>query len=197
MNDEYEAGGYQPYAVGWDDHNNVFWTGADDEVYWNRHEGEAWTGAKALPGRGEYGSAPYAVGYEEQLYAYAVGTGGTPLYNVFDGEGWAGWERYEAEPPAKYEYQPSAYVYDGKQHVVYTGADGHAYYASYDGQWSEWYDLGENYAYDPYQYEYGGNLYLTYTGTDGYVYVKPYAGDGDLAADGEGYPPTPTPEPDY
>ena len=66
------------------------------------------------------------------------------------------------------------------------------YYASYDGEWSEWSDLGENYAYDPHQYEYGGNLYLTYTGEDGYVYYKAY--DGDLAADGEGYRPTPTPE---
>ena len=114
---------------------------------------------------------------------------GVPYYNTFDGDGWSGWSTYDTAPPAPVKYQPSVSVYDGKQHAVYTGDDGHAYYTAYDGSWSEWQDLGDNYAYDPYAYEYDDSLYVTYTGTDGYVYVKPYA-----AKDNGGYAaPTPTP----
>lgn len=116
-----------------------------------------------------------------------------PHYNTFaDDDGWSGWTAYATAPPAKVKYQPSAYVYDDTQHVIYTGDDGHAYYASYKGEWSDWQDLGDNYAYDPYTYEYGDNYYLTYTGTDGYIYVKPYAADGGAPDDGYAEP-TPTP----
>ena len=188
------AGDYQVYAVDWDGYNNVFYTGEDGKVYWNRYDGEKWTGEKALPYKAdeyEYGYAPYAVGYaeDEKLYAYATGADGTPYYNAFDGTGWSGWDGYEYELPAKAKYQPSAYEYDGKQHVIYTADDGHAYYTAYDGEYAEWQDLGENYDYDPYQYEYKDGYYLTYTGTDKYVYYKAYDGATD---DGGGYE-TPTP----
>ena len=186
VHDDYPAGEYQPYAVEWGGYNNVFWTGADGKVYWNRYDGTEWTGAKALPyeaDEGEYATAPYAIGYSEDdsLYAYAVTADGAPNWNVFDGEGWAGWKEYEAEFPASAQYQPSAYEYEGVQHLVVAADDGHAYYTTYDGEYGEWQDLGENYAYDPYQYAYGEGLYLTYTGTDGYVYVKPYVADADGA----------------
>jgi hypothetical protein len=76
--------------------------------------------------------------------------------------------------------QPSAYDYDGAQHIVCTGQDGHAYYTAFDGTAAgDWTDLGANYAWDPYQFEYAGDLYLTYTGENGSVYVKAYAAGGD------------------
>jgi hypothetical protein len=123
-------------------------------------------------------SAPYAVGYapEQKLYAYGVSTDGQPAWNVFtEGEGWTGWKPYEGLD-AKVTNQPNAYVYDDIQHLIFSGADGHAYYTEYDGGWAdEWTDLGANYSYDPYQYEYNGNLYLTYTGQDYGAYVSEYA----------------------
>ena len=198
VSEEYTAGGYQPYGVDWDDYNNVFWTGDDGKVYWNRYDGSEWTGAKALPYEADeyqYDSAPYAIGYseDEKLYAYAVTADGAPNWNVFDGEGWSGWKEYEAEFPAKAKYQPNAYEYDGKQHLMVTGDDGHAYYTTYDGEYGEWQDLGDNYDYDPYQYEYNDGYYLTYTGTTGYIYYKVYGGDG---GDG-GYEAEPTEDDGY
>ena len=199
INDGYEAGAYQPYGVDWGGYNNVFWTGADGKVYWNRHDGEAWTGAKALPYAEDehaYASAAYAIGYseDEKLYAYAITEDGAPNWNVFDGEGWSGWQAYKAKLPAKAQYQPNAYEYDGVQHLIVTGVDGHAYYTTYDGQYGEWQDLGDNYDYDPYQYEYNDKHYLTYTGTDSYIYYKAYGADG---GDEDGYEPTPTPDDGY
>jgi len=172
INDEYLAGAYQPYAVEWGDYDNVFWTGEDGKVYWNRYDGTEWTGARDLPYEAdeyEYAAAPYAIGYSEDdsLYAYAVSAYGVPYWNVFDGEAWTGWAAYEAEFPATAQYQPSAYEYEGVQHLVVAADDGHAYYTTYDGAYGEWEDLGENYTYDPHQYAYGDGLYLTYTGTDG------------------------------
>ena len=203
ISDDYAAGEYQPYGVEWGGYNNVFWTGKDGKVYWNRYDGTAWTGAKALAGEGDYGSAPYAIGYspEKKLYAYANAKDGAPYWNSFaDGEGWSGWQAYEAELPAKATYQPHAYEYNGVQHVVYTGDDGHAYYTEYaaDGGYEEWVDLGANYDYDAQTYEYDGGYYLTYTGTDGYVYVKPYvaAAGGDTRGTEDGYA-EPFPTPDY
>lgn len=197
------AASYRPYAVDWGGQENVFYTGQDGKVYWNRYDGNAWSGVKALPGDYQFGYAPYAVGYapEQKLYAYAVAKDGTPYYSSFtDGQGWSGWTGYSAAPPAKVQYQPSAYVYQGAQHVVYTGTDGHAYYNAYqNGSWGGWQDLGGNYAYSPYQFEAGSGYYLTYTGQDGYVYAKPYAGGGAVAPlptkpaqPAYGYP-TPTP----
>ncbi len=193
MSEDYAAGDYQIYANEWDGYNNVFYTGDDAKVYWDRYDGEQWAGVKVIDAAPQdFSYAPYAAAYsvEKKLYAYATGTDGTPYYNAFEeGKGWSGWDAYEYEYPAKAKYQPSAYEYDGKQHIVYTGDDGHAYYASYDGEYSEWQDLGDNYDYDPYQYEYQDGYYLTYTGTDEYVYYKAYAVDGK---EGDGYE-TPTP----
>ncbi|MBA3529015.1 MAG: hypothetical protein H0T91_06870 [Propionibacteriaceae bacterium] len=183
-NDDYLSGVYQPYAVEWGGYENVFWTGDDGKVYWNRYDDAGWTGAKELPyadATYEYGSAPYAIGYsaDEKLYAYAITTDGAPNWNVFtEGEGWSGWKAYEAEVPVKAKGQPHAYEYDGVQHLIVSGEDGHAYYTTYDGSYGEWADLGDNYAYDPYTYEYDDAYYLTYTGENGYLYYKEYkAGD--------------------
>ncbi len=196
INEEDEAGPYQPYALDWDGYENVFWTGADGTVYWNRYDGEEWSGARALPDADDaiaFGYSPFAVGYEpeEALYAYAISEDGAVYFNVFEGDAWSGWETV-GEAPAEVKNQPSVSVYDGVQHMVYTGEDGHAYYVSYDGDWGDWQDLGDNYAYDPFQYEYEGNLYLTYVGTDGEAYVKPYGGGGD-----EGPAPAEEPDDDY
>jgi len=162
-----------PYTVAWGGYENVFWTGDDGNVYWNRYDGSAWNGPKALPGDYTFDYGVYAVGYEEEesLYAYGVTSDGAPAYNVFDGEAWSGWTNYDVEWTAK--GQPTAYVYDDVQHVVYTGTDGHGYHTTYDGKgWAAWDDLGSNYAYDSSLYEYDDDLYLTYTGEDGSVYYK-------------------------
>jgi hypothetical protein len=175
--------------VAWGEYENVFWTGADGKVYWNRYDGSAWTEAKALTGDGSYDSAPYAIGYspEQKLYAYAVSAEGAPYWNVFaEGEGWTGWQAYQAQTPAPVQYQPHAYEYDGVQHLVLTGTDGHAYYTTYDGQYAEWADLGDNYAYDPSTYEHADGYYLTYTGQDGKVYYKTYEADAGEEED-DGY----------
>ncbi|CAA9579605.1 MAG: hypothetical protein AVDCRST_MAG49-4638 [uncultured Thermomicrobiales bacterium] len=202
VSDDATAAAYQPHAVAWGGYENVFWTGEDGKVYWNRYDGEVWTGAKALPGDGyEYAQSPYAVGYSEgeQLHAYAVTADGVPTYNAFDGEGWSGWDTAPSEAPAPLANQPSVYEHEGALHAVYTSEDGHAYYASYDGTWSEeWVDLGENYAYEPYAYADGDGYTLLYTGTDGYVYAKKYAAD---AAPDDDYAatkaPANTPTPEY
>jgi hypothetical protein len=202
------VGAYQPYAVDYGGYANIFYVTQDGKGYWNRYDGTAYTGAKALPGSYTFGYAPYAVGYpaDQKLYVYAVSTDGIPYYNVFTpGQGFSGYTAYQTPPPAKVKYQPSAYVYQGAQHVVYTGEDGHAYYTSYqNGEYSGFSDLGANYAYTPIQYEYGGKYYLTYTGQDGYVYYKTYSGGGQVAPPytptpsyGGGYGPTPTPTPGY
>ena len=172
---------YEVYAVDWDGYNNVLWTSDDGHAYWNRWDGEKWSGTKELPNGLALKSAPYATGYEadEKLYAYAVSADGKPAWNAFDGEGWGGWKEYDGFE-YEVENQPSAYVYEDVQHVVYTGADGHAYYTEFDGKTeSEWTDLGANYAWDTYQYEYDGDLYLTYTGENGEIYVKAYAAGGE------------------
>ena len=189
VNEDYASGAYQPYAIDWNNYQNVFWTGSDGTVYWNRYDGTAWTGATALEGEYTFATSPYAFGYDGDIYAYATTADGLPYYNTFtDGTGWSGWQAYPSAPPVEVAYQANAYVYDDKQHVVYTGNDGHAYYTSYDGAWSEsWTDLGENYAYDPIQYEYADTYHHAYTGEDGGIYYKTYA---DGAADVE---PTPTP----
>jgi len=180
VNDTYAAAAYQPYAIDWSDHENVFWTGDNGTIYWNRYDGTEWAGAKALEGEYQFDTEPYAVGYDDKLYAYANTGDGVPYYNVFtEGEGWAGWEAYPQELPAKSTYQPSVAVYEDAQHAIYTGDDGHAYYATYDGSWSDWADLGENYAYEPIQYEYDDTYYLAYTGEDGGLYYKTYAGEDD------------------
>jgi hypothetical protein len=173
---------YEPYSVKYGGYENVFWTSDDGKVYWNRHKGSEWTGVKALPGDYEFKSAPYAVEYapEKKLYAYGVTKEGYPAWNVFDGKKWTGWKPYDGLS-AKVKNQPNDYVYDDVQHLVFTGADGHAYYTEYNGGWSDkWQDLGANYNYDPWQYSYGDGVYLTYTGKDGYAYYKPYkAGEED------------------
>ena len=180
---------YEVHAVEWDGYNNVLWTDDDGYVHWNRWDGTSWSGAKQLPDEQyELASAPYAVGYEDdgKFYAHAVSKDGKPAWNAFDGEGWSGWK---ANDGFEYEVknQPSVYAYDGAQHIVYTGADGHAYYTAFDGKSAgEWIDLGENYAWDPYQYEYDGDLYLTYTGENGGIYVKAYAAGGEEEED-DGY----------
>lgn len=91
-------------------------------------------------------------------------------------------------------YQPNAYVYEEAVHVVYTVADGNAYYTQYgaDGWYGEWEDLGDNYAYDAQQYSYDDGLYVTYTGEDGSVYYRTYSFDGGGTTD-----PEPTEEPEY
>lgn len=190
VNDTYAAGAYQPYAVSWNNYENVFWVGQDGKAYWNRYDGTSWTGAKELTGDDTYAATPYATGYDGKLYAYATTADGAPYYNTFtEGQGWSGWTAYAAAPPAKVAYQPSTYVYNEKQHTVYTAEDGHAYYTSYDGtSWSEWTDLGPNYTYKPVQYEYGTAYYLAYTGQDGAIYYKTYSGD-----QAGGQQPTPTP----
>lgn len=179
---------YEVHAVEWDGYNNVIWTSEDGHVHWNRWDGSAWTGTKQLPNSIAIDSAPYAVGNEAdgKLYAHAVSADGKPAWNAFDGDGWSGWTENDA---LEYEVtnQPSAYVYDGAQHLVYTGADGHAYHTAFDGESAgEWTDLGANYAWDPYQYEYDGELYLTYTGENGSVYVKAYAAGGDEEPEDDG-----------
>ena len=192
VNETYTAGAYQPYAVEWNGYNNVFWTGEDGKAYWNRYDGSAWTGAVELAGDYTYADSLYAVAYDNTLYAYATGADGMPYYNTFaEGQGWGGWQAYATAPAAQVAYQPSVSVYEDKQHVIYTGKDGHAYYTSYDGaSWSGWEDLGTNYAYDTVQYGYGDGHYLAYTGADGDIYYKTYSGGGDLPA---GQDPTPTP----
>jgi hypothetical protein len=172
---------YKVYAVTANDYDNVFWTSDDGHVYWNRWDGSKWTGTKQLTNGTSIASAPYAVGYskDKKIYAYASSKDGKPAWNVFtEGKGWTGWTAYDGLS-SKVAYQPSVYVYKDVQHVAYTGADGHAYYAEYDnGTWSDWTDIGQNYAYDPYQYEYADNLYLTYTGADDSIYVREYAAGG-------------------
>jgi len=179
---EQTTSAYEVYAVDWNGYDNVFWTSEDGSVYWNRWDGSEWSGTKALSGDYKVQYAPYAVGYapEKKLYAYAVTEDGAPAWNVFtEGEGWSDWKPYEGLA-TKVKNQPNAYVYEDVQHLVFTGADDHAYYTEYDGAWSdEWADLGDNYAWDPYQYEYDGGLYLTYTGKNGSVYVKEYEAAGD------------------
>ena len=210
VNGTEQVGAYAPYAVEYGGYANVFYVSKDNKVYWNRYNGTAYTGAKALPGPGTYGYAPYAIGNpsDQKLYAYAATTDGTPYYNVFtEGQGWGGFTAYPTPPAAKVaQYQPSAYVYQGAQHVVYTGSDYHAYYTTYqNGSYSAYTDLGGNYAYEPVQYEYNGNYYLAYTGQDGYVYYKTYSGGGNKAAPlytptpsyNSGYQVTPTPTPTY
>jgi len=185
----YPVGAYQPYSVYWGEYENTFWTGQDGKSYWNRYDGTAWSGAKEIPGDYTYADTAYAVGYNDALYAYGTGADGVPYYNSFDGSAWAGWSTYQAAPAAPVAYQPSAYVYEGKQNVVYTGNDGHAYYTSYDGaQWTPWQDLGANYSYESVQYEYGDGYYLAYTGQDGSIYYKTYSGEGGGAVE-----ETPTP----
>ncbi|HEY7032055.1 MAG TPA: hypothetical protein VH482_12030 [Thermomicrobiales bacterium] len=180
---------YEPYSVEYGGYENVFWTSDDGKVYWNRYDGKKWTGVKELPYADyeyEFKYAPYAVEYapEKSLYAYAVSKDGEPSWNVFDGKKWTGWKPYKGLD-AKVKYQPNAYVYDDVQHLVFTGADGHAYYTEYAGKWSDdWQDLGANYNYDPYQYSYGDKVYLTYTGKDSYAYYKPYEAGSD---DDSGY----------
>lgn len=186
-----------PYGVDWGGYNNVFYYGADGKVYWNRYNQQGWTGYKALLGDGSYQYC-YAVGYapEKKLYAYTISTDGVPYYNAFtEGQGWSGWSAYPYAPAVKVQYQPNAYVYGDAQHVVYTGTDGHAYYAEYqNGQWGNWQDLGPNYDYTSKQYAYKDQYYLTYTGQDGYVYARLYAGGGSQPA--AGYPsPTPKSQP--
>jgi len=177
---------YEPYALAYDKYENVFWTSDDGNVYWNRYDGKEWSGPKALPGDYEFKYAPYAVYYEPEksVYAYAVTKDGEPSWNVFDGKEWTGWKPYKGLD-VKVKHQPNAYVYDDVQHLAFTGADGHAYYTEYAGEWTdEWEDLGNNYAYDPYQYSYEDNVYLTYTGKDGHAYYKEYAAGED---DDSGY----------
>jgi hypothetical protein len=181
---DYTSGAYQPYAVTWNDYNNVFWTGEDGYVYWNRYSDESgeWTGEKQLPYEADeytYAYPPYAVGYgkTDQLFAYAITEDGVPNWNTFsEDEGWSGWKPYDAEYPGTGYDQPYAYVYGDIQYVFITADDGHAYYATYDGEaHSDWTDLGENYAYQVATYEYDGDYYLTYTGENGYLYYKGYA----------------------
>lgn len=210
VNGAEQAGAWAPYAVEYGGYANIFYVAKDGKVYWNRYDGSAYVGAKALPGDGTYGYAPYAIADptdEARLYAYAATTDGTPSYNIFTpGQGWGGFTAYPTPPAAKVaQYQPSAYVYQGAQHIVYPGVDYHAYYATYqNGSYSAYVDLGANYAYEPVQYEYAGGYYLTYTGQDGYVYYKTYSGGGNKAAAPNtptppygGYQVTPTPTPSY
>jgi hypothetical protein len=184
----------KPYSVAWDDHENTFWLGDDGYAYWNRysHADGEWTGAKQIPSDYTFTCVPYAVGYapESSLYAYAANADGAPVYNVFDGSGWSGWAPVDAGWTAG--YQPSVYVYEDAQHVVYVDDSYHAWYTSYgaDG-WSAdgWSDLGDNYGYDTSQYTYDDTLYLTYTGENGNIYYKSYAADGGGTVE-----PTPTEE---
>jgi hypothetical protein len=180
ISEDYTAGWYQPYAVEWGGYNNVFWTGADGVIYWNRYDGDVWTGAKALPyGETEYqyAATPTATGYSEEdaLYAYANAADGTPTYSYFTEEdGWSGWSVYGEQLDGAATYQPAVSEYDGALHVVVTADNGHGYYTAYDGEYSEWTDLGDNYAYDPALYVYDGSAYLNYTGETGYFYYKEY-----------------------
>ncbi len=184
ISEDYTAGWYQPYAVEWDGYNNVFWTGEDGQIYWNRYDGEAWTGAKPLAG-GEtayaYAATPTAYGYseDETLYAYANAADGTPTYNTFtQDDGWSGWTAYGGTVDWTGVYQPAVTEWDGALHVVVTADNGHAYYTTYDGDYSEWSDLGDNYAYDPALYVYDGAPRLNYTGETGYLYYKEYQEEG-------------------
>ena len=92
-------------------------------------------------------------------------------------DGWSGWSAYGEPLDGAAAYQPAVCEYDGALHVVVAADNGHAYYTAYDGEYTEWADLGDNYAYDPYTYEYDGDYYLTYTGENGYLYYKEYAGE--------------------
>jgi hypothetical protein len=184
INEEYSAGWYQPYAVEWGGYNNVFWTGTDGVIYWNRYDGESWSGARDLPygeNTYEYAATPTAVGYgeEDALYAYANAADGTPTYSSFtEDDGWSGWSAYGEPLDGAAVYQPAVCEWEGSLHVVVTGDDGHAYYTAYDGEYTEWADLGDNYAYDPAVYVYDGSLQLNYTGENGYFYYKGYEDGG-------------------
>lgn len=185
----------KPYSVGWADHENTFWVGADDKVYWNRYSyaDGTWDEPKEIPADYGFKSTPYAVGYapEEKLYAFSADVDGKPTWNTFvTGDGWSGWEPYEAEWAT--DYQPNAYVANDSLHLVYTSDDYHAYYTQYgaDGWEGEWVDLGDNYGYDAYQYTWNDGLYLTYTGENGGIYYREYAFDGGGKLD-------PTEEPGY
>src|SRR5215213_2292688 len=101
VNGNSKAGAYQPYALDWGDHENVFWTGTDGKVYWNRYDGDKWGTPTALTGSGTYADAPYAVGYHDDLNVYATGKDGGPYANTFDGDKWDGWAAYEQAPSAK------------------------------------------------------------------------------------------------
>lgn len=170
---------YEPYAVEWDNHENVLWTGEDGKVYWNRYNGSEWTGVKALPGDYQFAGAPAAAEYDGKLYAFAATADGQGAYNVFAPDtGWSGWEVYDGT--AELTWQPAAAVYEDQLHVAFTAGDGHAYTTTYDGKaWGDWTDLGDNYAYDPYLYEHSGEYRITYTGQNGYAYYKVYAGEKD------------------
>jgi hypothetical protein len=177
VDEEVAAEAYESYAIDWNGYNNVFWTGTDGKVYWNRYDGEEWTGTRDLPGDVSFAYAPSATGYEpeQKLYAYGVGQAGTPYYNVFtEGEGWTGWAAFGGDLGTEAAYQPSVGLYQGAQHVVVTGNDGHAYHVAYDGAWSEWADLGDNYAYDPYTFVWADGFFLTYTGQNLAVFYKEY-----------------------
>lgn len=183
INEDYVAAkDYEPHAVSWGEYENVFWTGEDGKVYWNRYDGTAWTGAKALTGDGTYASAPYAIGYsgDDKIYAYAISADGAPYWNTFvEGEGWSDWQAYKSPVPTKVTYQPYAYEYDGVQYLYISGEDGYAYYTTYDGQYAEWTELGDNYAYEPQSFVYGDDYYLAYTGKDGKAYYQSYTLEAD------------------
>ena len=142
----------------WDGYKNVFWTARTARSTGTATTATEWTGAKALPGDCEFRYAPYAVEYDGESLRLRPEQGRQAGLEQLRRRGLDGWPSPTKVPTAKVKYQPNAYVYEDEQHVVYTGDDGHAYYAAYDGQWSDWQDLGDNYAYDPYPYEYGDEL---------------------------------------
>ena len=186
MNEDYEAGDYQPYAIEWGGYNNVFWTGKDGKVYWNRYDGETeWTGAKdcRTPPMSTSTRTP------RTRSATRTTTPSTPTPSArtaprtgtpSTARAGAGGRRYESGGRGQ-GYQPYAYEYDGVQHdrLHRRGRPRLLHHLRRLLTWSDWHDLGDNYAYDAYSYEYDDAYYLTYTGENGYLYYKEYkAGEG-------------------
>jgi hypothetical protein len=73
-----------------------------------------------------------------------------------------------------YSFEYGTYVApaDDKYYQYATGADGYAYYTTYDGSsWSEWASGGEQKVkYDPAPVSYDGKSHAYYAGDDGYIY---------------------------